>query len=367
MPQELSSLKIGYVPMNDGAYHPFDLRNFIYYARQNNLDVEIAIPGNYYDLIVLSPKADISVWSKFPIGKTKIIFFLVDSYFAVKKWDIKNILRGFGKYFSGEHKILRINYSRALIEMCKRADGVICTTNEQKQKIQNYCENVHIILESHFKIIRHQKTDYSLGSQIKLVWEGRPENILALEQIRAPLIKLAKTHRISLHVITDLEYKKYTNKFVNASVIGKMKEIFGEKFSLNTVDGNHSLIYFYQWNTEMASKIVSECDLAVIPLDMNDPMMYGKPENKLLLFWRMGMPTLVPAIPAYVSVMDKCGLDMYCKSESDWVEKLKKYIADSEARKNGGVVGRAFAENQYSEKEYLKKWDNVLESIGLIS
>ena len=38
---------------------------------------------------------------------------------------------------------------------------------------------------------------------------------------------------------------------------------------------------------------------------MNDPMMVGKPKNKLLLFWRMGLPTLVSAIPSYKRAMQE--------------------------------------------------------------
>lgn len=363
LPQNILELNIGYVPMNGESYHPFDLKNFIFFARKRKLNVEIFRPDKEYDLIVLSPKADLSIWSQFPRGNTKIIFCLVDSYLASEKWGLKNVFRGLGKFLSGEQKYLKWHYLKALIETCKRADGVICTTEEQKKIILNYCTNVHIILESHFNIVGYQKTDYSLNSQIKIAWEGRPENIWTLEQIKDALIELKKKHKVSLHVVTDLEYKKYTNKFFNVSVIDKIKKIFGDEFLLNTVTGNTSLVYFYQWNTEMVSKIITACDFSVIPLDKNDPLMLGKPENKLLLFWRMGMPTIVTAIPSYVRAMNKCGLDTYCSNENDWVQKIEKYILDQETREKDGVIGRSFAEKNYSEEQYLNQWDQALISV----
>ena len=367
LPKSFSELRIGYVPMNNESYHPFDLRNFIFYSRRRNLNVEIASPHKQYDLIVLSPKADITVWSRMPKGKTKIIFCLVDSYLAVKKWEIKSVFRGLARFFSREQKYLRWDYSKALMKMCERADGVICTTEEQKKIILNYCNNVHIILESHFKIARNQKLNYNVDGQIKIAWEGRPENIGTLEEIKGALIKLKKTHKLSLHVITDLEYKKYTNKFYNVSVINQIKKIFGDEFLLNTVAGNSSLVYFYQWNPEMVAKIITDCDFSVITLDKNNPLMLGKPENKLLLFWRMGMPTIVTAIPSYIRAMKKCGLDTYCNSENDWIQKIEKYIVDPETRKKEGVIGKSFAEKDYNEEHYLNQWDQSLISVFSLS
>ena len=363
LPQNILELNIGYVPMNDASYHPFDLKNFIFFARKRKLNVEIFRPDKEYDLIVLSPKADLSIWSQFPRGNTKIIFCLVDSYLALEKWGLKNVFRGLGKFLSGEQKYLKWDYLKALIETCERADGMICTTEEQKKIILNYCTNVHIILEFNFNIARCDKKNYANDSEIKIAWEGRPENIEALREIKGPLIKLNKTHKLSLHVITDLEYKKYTNKFFNVSVINQIKKIFGDEFQLNTVTGNSSLVYFYQWNTEMVSKIITGCDFAIIPFLPNQPLFAGKPENKLLLFWRMGMPTIVAAIPSYIRAMKKCGLDMYCNNEMDWIKKIEKYIVDPKARKKGGEIGKNFADRNYSEEKYLSQWDQVLMSI----
>jgi hypothetical protein len=127
-----SGLRIGFVPYG-GLQHPWNLRNFVYYARKRNLKFEIVQPDKDYDIVVLSPLADISVWSKYPTDKAKIIFFLVDSYLSVPHENLKGKFRGLAKFLVGEQKSLKPNYLKTLQDMCSRADAVVCTTIEQKK------------------------------------------------------------------------------------------------------------------------------------------------------------------------------------------------------------------------------------------
>lgn len=360
---DFSGLRIGFVPFHKGSLHPFDLRNFIYYARKRNLKFEIVKTGEEYDIIILTPRVDLSVWSRYPKGKAKIIFMLVDSYLAVPRFNIKGALRGLAKYVVREFKYLRFNYTKALQDMCRRADAVVCTTLEQKKDIQNYCRNVHVILEFHFKVIREIKTDYSIGRRVNLVWEGRPENISGIVQIKEVLAQLKNKYPLALHIVTDLTYKKYITKFRTVSMVDELKRIFNEGYFSNVVGGNESMVYLYQWNLEMFSRIITGCDIAVIPLNARDSLMYGKPENKLLLFWRMGMPTIVSATPAYIRAMKRSGLSLYCKNNEEWYENLEKLIVDSDARRTAGLQGKEIAETVYSEEQYLKQWDQLFESV----
>ena len=47
------------------------------------------------------------------------------------------------------------------------------------------------------------------------------------------------------------------------------------------------------------------------------------------------MATLVDPTPAYVKLMDECGLDMVCHSQDEWLAKLDLYSMDQERRHNG--------------------------------
>lgn len=358
-----SGLRIGFVPFSKSLVHPFDLRNFIYYARKRGIKFENAEPEGDYDVVVLPPLADLSVWSRYPRGRTKLIFMCVDSYLATARFDLKEAFRGVAKYVGGEHKHLRLSYAGALKDMCRRADAVVCSTLEQQHDILQYCNNVHIILESHCKVVREVKTDYAVGDRVNLVWEGRPENMHGLAQIKGVLCDLRKQYPIALHVITDLVYKKYMNKIGTISIVEEIQRIFGEDYHPYTVGGNDSLVYLYQWNLEMFSRIVTGCDVAVIPLDIQDSLRRGKPENKLLLFWRMGMPTIASSTPAYARAMEKCGLNLCCNDQKEWADKLEHLVRDCHARKEAGTRGKECAETVYSEDRYLEQWDALFQSV----
>ena len=142
-------------------------------------------------------------------------------------------------------------------------------------------------------------------------------------------------------------------------MVDEAEKILGETSHLN----NETMFYMYQWNLDTFSHIVTACDLAIIPINTDSPLARGKPENKLLLFWRMGMPTLVSSTPAYSRAMDTCGLDFYCKNNDEWAEKLEKLIVDVETRKKAGQTGKQHADSFYSEKIYMEKWDRLFESV----
>lgn len=358
----MSGMRIGFVPMNDSLRHPFDLRNFLYYARKRDLSFEIARPDKEYDLIVLSPRADISVWSRYK-GSAKMIYFIVDSYLAVSPYDLKGALRGLAKYAGGEHKHLRLNYSAAIQEMCSRSNAVVCTTQEQKQDISRFCASVHVILDFQFQIVHEVKTDYSTGKRINLVWEGQAENISGFSHLQEAIKALRKNYPISLHLVTDLERRKYMNLYRNVSVIHELKRMFGENFLPNTAGGKGSLVYLYHWNLELLSRIITGCDIAIIPLDINNPLMRGKPENKLVLFWRMGLPVVVSSTPAYERVMKQCGQELCCRDTGDWIRNLESLMNDPQKRREAAVGGKAYADIAYSESVYLTQWDRLFQSV----
>lgn len=99
------------------------------------------------------------------------------------------------------------------------------------------------------------------------------------------------------------------------------------------------------------------------PLPLDRPFEAGKPENKLVGFWRMGVPVLTSATPAYVRTMRAAGLDMHCSTSDEWLARLTRYAGDEEARRAAGEAGRTSAEERYGEGRLLAEWDQVLASL----
>ena len=344
----LSNMKIGYVPYSPTFEQPGDRRRFVHYARSRGIDFEIADPSKRYDVVVLSERADISIWGNYPHGK--LVFDLIDSYLAVERTDIKGWLRGTAKFLTRQSKYFQFNYWRAIEQMCRRSAAVICTTEEQARDIVPFCPNTHIVLDAHGMVARQVKSDYRAGTPFRLVWEGLPHTLDSL-QIVSPVIKrIARTYPLEIHVVTDMEYLRYLGRFGRAKTSGILSRFLPEAI-------------LHEWREETCAQIIQSCDLALIPLCLSDPFSAGKPENKLLLLWKMGMPVVTSATPAYRRAMGRAGVDLCCVDEMDWERALLRCIENESFRREVAASGHMEANTRYSEENNLLAWDNVFRSI----
>ena len=345
----VNNLRIGYVPYSPTFNKPGDRRRFVYYANMRGIHFEIADPSKEYDLVVLSARADITVWSKYPKGK--LVYDLIDSYLAIPRTDLKGQLRGLFKFLSRQNRYLQLDHWKAIGNMCRRADAVVCSTEEQKLDISKFSNNVHRILDAHMTVTHKVKTQYSAGLTFRVVWEGLPQTIGSLEQLRPVLNRLRKKYAIELHVVTDREYFRYMGQYGKSDTLQTLRKILPD-------------IIFHEWNEADCADIICSCDLAVIPLDLKDPFSAGKPENKVLLFWRMAVPVVTSASPAYRRAMQSAGMDLTANDESTWVAVIERLINDESARQLAGVSGKAYTDSEFSKESFLLRWDAVFASLG---
>jgi glycosyltransferase involved in cell wall biosynthesis len=347
----LKELRIAYVPFGPTFDFPGDRRRFCFYASARNLAFEIARPGETYDVVVLTQAADLTFWSSHPRGRTKIIFDFPDSYLSIPKFDGKAMLRGLAKFAVRQNQRLRLSYRSTLEAMCSRADATICCTPEQRERILPFSKNVHVILDAHFAVVRSFKDDYTADRVFHFVWEGLAHNLEHLSEIRDSLRDLLQKRPFLIHAITQLEYRKFLGgKLGRRNTVDEARKIWPE-------------ILLYTWNERTFSGIVRSCDMALIPIPQHDPFCTEKPENRVLLFWRAGMPVLASATAAHRRVMKECGLDMAPATNEDWRQALELYTSDEEARRHAGLTGRAFAETHYREENMLSLWDGAFQSL----
>jgi glycosyltransferase involved in cell wall biosynthesis len=345
------NLRIGYVPYGPTFEFPADRRRFCYYARERNIPFEIAQPSEVYDVVVLSQAADISVWSQYPRGRTKVVFDFVDSYLSIPKRDLKGMLRGLAKFASGQNRRLRLNYRTALEDMCRRADATVCGTAEQRATILPFCPNVHVILDSQSIAVRGWKEDYRAGDVFHFAWEGLAHNLWHLLEIKEALQDLRRKRPFLIHVVTEMRYGRF---------LGRQ---FGKRSTIDDASKIWPGICLYTWHESTFPAIVRSCDLALIPIPLKDPFCAGKPENRLLLFWRMGMPVLASGTPAHNRAFQEAGLGTGLTSPQEWREALDEYMSNEQARKRAGQSGRTFAETFHSNDKWLTRWDEVFRSI----
>lgn len=346
----LDGLKVGYAPCGLDLAQPGDRRRFCFYADRRDVAWEIAQPDGDYDVVVVTSMADIVSWRERPHGKTKVIYDLVDSYLAVSRFQPRSMLRGVAKFAARQTRSLVLDYRSAIEDMCRRSDAVVCSTEEQREQILRFCPDVHVILDVHSELGPMHKTDFALGDTVNLVWEGLPYTLGGFDGIREVLRELARERPVALHLVTDLSYPRYARRFGHTQTEKLARRIMPDT-------------YLYQWNRHLLPHIATACDLALIPLDLEDPFARGKPENKLLIFWKMGLPTVTSATPAYRRTMERCGVDLTCDAPADWATTLRRALADEELRATASKLGREFVDSEHSEDQLLARWDRLFESV----
>lgn len=340
--------RIGYSTLRDDPSGPGDRRRFLSYAARRGLVWEVARPGVHYDLVVSSLGGDLSLWSRLP-KSTRFVLDMVDSYLAVPRRDPRAAFRGLLKFALGHTRRLHLDYRQLIEATCRRADAVICTTEEQRQSILAFCPEVHVILDFQSEAAREVKTDYARGDVFQLVWEGLGQNVATFREIAGPFRALTARHRIALHLITDLRYPRASTHFWMRPTRDLVCEILGIEH-----------VTLHAWDVERMSALCTACDLAVIPIPLGVPFLRGKPENKLVLFWRMGLPVVTSATPAYERAMQRAGLAMTCRTPAEWVSTLERLMEDEPARRAAGQTGLAQARETYSEASLVSKWDTVV-------
>lgn len=351
---EVDHLSIGYAPYTSDFSSSGDRRRFVYYANSREIDFEIAKPENEYDIVFVTHGADITVWGKYDKSKAVIVYELVDSYLATPVLSFYGLFRGLAKYLSGKHKYCQLNEKKSIESMCRRADIVICSTEEQQNYIRRYCDDVRIILDVKSEYHNHRMTlqPELKNNVLNIAWEGVPHNIKSFAVIRDALSILSKQYQINLHIVTALKYKKYMNKYVTKHAVNEVKKY---------IDINN--VYLYQWNELTVSHISSACDFAVIPINSNDTMDNGKPEDKLLIFWLMGLPAVVSETPAHLRAMKGAGVSMACSSTNDWVSTIKDIVENKTKRDQSAKKGFAYASRVNSVEATMSLWDDLFEDI----
>jgi hypothetical protein len=347
----LDGLRVGYAPLSPTLDQPGDRRRFPFYAERRGLRFEIADPARDYDVVVVSQRADVVRWAEHR-GRARLVYDLIDAYLAGPPGiDWKSRGRGLAKYAIGEISRPVLDYRGAIVAMCARADAVVCSTPLQKRDIERYSDNVHIVLDAHFELGETVKRSYEAGPVLNLVWEGQAENIPALSVVAEAVAGSALAERTVVHLFTDLEYFRYLRRVGRRSSVKLGRQMFRR-------------VFFYEWNPHLFASVVTGADIALVPVDLSTPLTAGKPENKLLLFWRLGMPVIASASEAYERVAREAGVaGMTARDARDWRAALERYGPDDEARREAAERGRRYVEEHHSEEQLLARWDRVFESV----
>jgi glycosyltransferase involved in cell wall biosynthesis len=344
-------MSIGYAGYSADWSVPGDRRRFAAYARMKSLGIERADPARPYDLVYATYSSDLPAWiacKKRDGDKLKLVFELIDSYLAQTN-PVRRLLKGAARYALGTDSRLSPDLLKTLVDACRAADAVVCSTEEQAATIRRYNPNVVTSFDWFGDDLGAPKTDHRRGEKLRIVWEGQSATLKNLRSVRDALNEVHD--KIELHVVTDPKVYRWFGRY-------------GSHDAKDLLEGFQCEVHFHPWDRATFSKHVTKADIAIIPIDSSDEFARGKPENKLVMLWQLGMPALTSSTPSYRRAMEGAGLDLTC-TDSEWPEKLRQMISASDAeRERLGQQGRAYAERSYSRDEFVNRFDRAMKMAG---
>ena len=341
----LKKIKIGYFPLSPDLSHPGDRRRLGFWAEKRGIQLHVN-PETKMDLIVVSEKSDIfKIHSRHK--NTPIIYDLIDGY-LVSKDPIQDSIRASAKFLTKEISKFSIKYTSYVARECELATSVVCSTIEQSLKIKKFNSNVNVILDSHEEFPATFGASLS-SSNGPLLWEGMPFTLSAIHKLRFALETLGD---LRINVVTDVQYFRILGKYSPSSTNSLLRSNLGK------LDSRSTLI---PWSKENLVNRAKESSIAVLPIDLDDPIQLYKAENRLLIMWRLGLPCLVSPTLAYSRVLKQLGLDMICVAPSEWLEKISLLQSSNNLRNESVQIGQQYLSDFHTSELILSKWDRVIE------
>ena len=349
---KLAEARIGYAGYSRDFGAPGDRRRFAAYAGLKGLRIESAQAARPYDLAYITYSSDLPAWiarKRRERDRLKLVFELIDGYFTQTN-PVRRYLKGTARRLLGTDSGFSPDLRNTLISACQAADAVVCSTEEQRETIRRYNRNVFLSFDHFGDELGAAKADYGRSGKLKVVWEGQSTTLPNLQVIREPLNDLRD--KLELHVVTDRIIHRYFARF-------------GAYPAMRALAGIECDQHFHRWDRATFSSDIIACDVAVIPIERANALWWAKPENKLVLLWKLGMPVLTTATPVYRRVMAAAGMDMSCATAAEWGAQLERLIAAPPASLQAtGSACRDYAERTYSQAEFVSRFDQALEAIG---
>jgi hypothetical protein len=331
---------------------PGDRRRFAGYAASRELAIRQVSDWSDVELVVLTTECDLVRWVHAP-DWVRIVLDLPDAV-LVEPRSLRTWVRGVGKWVAGPLSRPVANHTRALCELMRRADAVVCTTESMAGMLRAMCPNVHLVLDLVGEVPLGVIDQEQCSDRIEILWEGLYPTLRAVEQVVPALRDLARQRDVRLHLVTDRMAPRFMNRFFVRDV-EKMVARWGISVEV------------HDWRLDNLVAVAARCEMAIVPVDLASPYASGKPENRLRIHWRLGLPVLASDTPAHRRAMAAAGItdDVLCRTGADWSRCLDRYASDEGVRLRHAVAGREAVLGPYSDGVMLDSWDEVLRSVEL--
>ncbi len=349
----MPKLKIGYLPISNSLSSAGDRRRLVFWANNRGHEIVTSIDKSV-DVIVASVNADLN-YDKYADLSKPLVFDLVDAYFSPSSY-INDLARGLIKKITNQMSGKLQPFSKSVLEFAKFSDAVICSSIEQQEYIKELNAHTYIILDSHeeFPFLNPNKNDNKKSKNLKLMWEGQPATIGGFKYISSELRRLSKKIDLEINLVTDENYFKLLNKYFE----GETMKLINRELLIKSIKTQ-----IIPWSTQKLVETASESNFGVIPVDISHPMQRLKPENRLLIMWRLGLPVITSETPAYLRVENEIGVKVTCKTNQEWTNNLLDFYQNPWLAEKQVTLGQDYVRTMHNRSILLEKWDKVFNTV----
>jgi len=349
---------ISYIPYSLDLSHPGDRRRIKiwldYFGISVNLCEKAVKPG---DVLILSSGANLRYWSSRHNGP--VVIDLVDGYLSAKTRFTEDISRNFVRALLGKSSFRSITFTNELRRAISECSAVIVSSPEQKRSIESLNSNVVCILDDHTELQTEiSEPRNSDGEDFVILWEGLGYTLKHLFQVADQIKEFMHGKRVKLLVVTSPKFYRWSSRIGKVDTDKRLKNNFGE--ILENLE-------FIEWSIENLKMAAKRAHVGIIPLDLRDEFAVSKPENKLLSFWTLGVPTLCSPMPSYVRVLSAVEGESYLVQESEWKNSLNNifdmYLDNSSIFKLHRENWRKYLMTVHTRKILINKWHQVLQPL----
>lgn len=341
-------MKIGYVPYSVDLTHPADRRRIKFWSAALKQPLETKDYSGV-DVLVLSSAANYGKFIK--NSNSFIILDLVDGYIGEKPGAIRDFLRNILRTWGGSSSLRWWTYTRHLIHACNHADRIIVASPEQRLEVLKYCDDVHVILDDHSELDVGLSQEIRCKQKVSLFWEGLPYTFKHFSIASSQIDQFLSDFGGSFEVLSKNAFRRWGGILGRQTLTKNISKLFPKsKGSVNV----------HEWEIAKLIELAKECDVGIIPINLDDKFASLKPENKLLSMWILGLPTLVSRTPAYERVLLKAGLEYCLVSDNDWYEKIQFLGNNVQFRNEILQKANRYLSENHSTELLLKKWSSAL-------
>jgi hypothetical protein len=101
----------------------------------------------------------------------------------------------------------------------------------------------------------------------------------------------------------------------------------------------------------------------VLPVDLSKRVQLLKPENRLLIMFRLGLPCLTSNLASYKRVESSMKIKVTCDSDEDWLTSIRKFRENPDLMEEQVKNGQRYLLENHTEEILFSKWDQAIESL----